>query len=288
MKKRNIFLILATFLCFYSGVFASQENCETMENAFEKYECRVKNFCETDYKNNKVSFDTQNYEEAEKYKNLTVTDVFLVSNRTDKPLRKAVSIYKNNMNSIYNCAMIHSQINTMNVTKTHLLKLDTTGHVKNMIEPKILQNLQKLELKSKQLKCKAIDKDMIKKESVLKETTYETCKYHFYMDYMKNYYSDVGNVLDLDEESDKNAVFVHQNVANLRSNIQTAIQMEIDQAYQTFPLAFQAYSEYENNYAIHFMLQVILDDFIVYRQKLHQALTPFNQLAYKLSNVMKK
>jgi hypothetical protein len=134
-----------------------------MSNSYNKFQCRVEAVCDAKYKNNKVSFDTESYKEASMYKSITVSDVFLVSNRSEKPLRKAVAIYKTNMNSIYNCAMIGSQINALNLSKEKLLKIDKSGSIKNTIEPKITQNLQKLQLQSKQLKCKNIDKSIITK-----------------------------------------------------------------------------------------------------------------------------
>lgn len=286
MKK--IFLSLCLFLLLSQNSYANNKNCEGTTDSYNKFQCRVEQVCDAKYKNNKVSFDTESYKEASMYKEITVSDVFLVSNRSEKPLRKAVSVYKTNMNNIYNCAMIRSQINSLNLTKEKLLKIDKSGRIKNSIEPKIKQNLQKLELQAKQLKCKSIDKNIITKQNVLSETTYETCRFHYYMDYMKDYYWDIKNTLSIDENIAENTSFPISEVNTIQSTMQSAIDMEIRQAYDTFPIAFQAFSEYENNFITHFMLQIILDDFIVYREQLHKALNPFNQLVYKLSNVMKQ
>ena len=63
---------------------------------------------------------------------------------------------------------------------------------------------------------------------------------------------------------------------------------EIDQTYKVFPLAFHAYTEYENNISIHFLLELIREDYITLRQKLHEAINPINQVVYKISWAMKK
>jgi hypothetical protein len=62
---------------------------------------------------------------------------------------------------------------------------------------------------------------------------------------------------------------------------------EIEHTYKVFPLAFHAYTEYENNITIHFLLELIKEDYIILRQKLHNTLNPINQLVYKVSNAMK-
>jgi hypothetical protein len=51
-------------------------------------------------------------------------------------------------------------------------------------------------------------------------------------------------------------------------------------------MAFQSYIDYENNYPVHLFLEIIKEDFIVLRRKLHETLNPINQVVYKISNAM--
>ncbi|MEA3387530.1 MAG: hypothetical protein U9Q66_04055 [Patescibacteria group bacterium] len=55
-------------------------------------------------------------------------------------------------------------------------------------------------------------------------------------------------------------------------------------AKEVFNMAFLAYTEYENNFPIHLLLQILREDFIVFRQKLHEVLNPINQVTYKIVN----
>ena len=70
--------------------------------------------------------------------------------------------------------------------------------------------------------------------------------------------------------------------------IQSDITAEIEHSYELFPIAFHAYSEYENNYPIHALLQIIREDFMVLRDKLYDAVNPINQVWYKIMNAMSK
>ncbi len=286
MKK--IFLLIFVWYICWNISYVSAENCE-QKSLFEKWECQVNTVCET-YKVNTVSFNPEAYQSAEIYQERGWLNIhtFLISNSPLKPIQKAVWVYKDNMNNIYNCAMIQTQINTLNTTKDKLLKYDSSGEIKSRTEPKITQLLQRLNLQSQQFKCTSIDKNMIRKENILKEVTYETCKYDFYLEYLKEHYSDVKNVLWIGDNIDENKPFLIPQVVDTQANILNNIEQERIHAYKTFPVSFQAYWEYENNFILHFLLEIIRNDFIIFREKLHQALTPMNQLVYKISNVMKK
>jgi|GEM_PF-4351992 len=65
------------------------------------------------------------FKEADNYKEASVSDVLLVTSINQKPIKKAVSIYKENMNSIYKCALIQIQKNSLRNLRP-LLKLDKT------------------------------------------------------------------------------------------------------------------------------------------------------------------
>jgi hypothetical protein len=68
--------------------------------------------------------------------------------------------------------------------------------LKKTIEPKIDAMSNKLDIVFKSSKCSNIDKESIyNKQNILKQTTYETCSYNYYMEYLKEYYSNVNNSL---------------------------------------------------------------------------------------------
>jgi hypothetical protein len=77
-------------------------------------------------------------------------------------------------------------------------------------------------------------------------------------------------------------------IANLEKQKKSDIKEEIEKAYKLHPIAFQAYSEYENNLPIHDLLTLLRNDFIEYRIDLHNNLNPISQLVYKISNAMKE
>jgi hypothetical protein len=72
------------------------------------------------------------------------------------------------------------------------------------------------------------------------------------------------------------------------SKVQSQITDEIEKVNKVFPVAFRAYAEYENNYTTHVLLELLKDDFIVFREELHKNLNPINQVVYKIKNAMRK
>jgi hypothetical protein len=75
-------------------------------------------------------------------------------------------------------------------------------------------------------KCSNIDKKTIyNKLNILKQTTYETCNYNFYMEYLKDYYKDINNSLGTKNLSDdmKEEVYVAKDVAMAQKDIMNSI-----------------------------------------------------------------
>jgi hypothetical protein len=100
---QKIFLT-CIFLLLYPHISLAQD-CETLENEFEKYECRSDKVCKG-YNENKRVFNIKKFESVESYSNFELTDIILSSGTSQKGIQKAVEIYKENMNSIYKCAII--------------------------------------------------------------------------------------------------------------------------------------------------------------------------------------
>ena len=274
-KIRYIVFLLFVWLSFHANA----------DFTYENYENNVKDICLKDYEETKVSYEVIKYKKAEDY-TWDIKNILLMSNSPEVPIKSAVANYKWNMNNIYKCAIINVQINTIN-TIEKLLKSDKNWDILKSVEPKLTASRTNLLRISDTTKCKDIDKtEMFSKLAILRQTTYETCRFNYYMEYLKWYYSDLKNVLKIDDKSDPSKVYVSTDVVKMQGNIVNRIDMEISQAYKIFPVAYNAYSEYENNYPIHFMYVLLKYDFSVYRKKLYQALQPINQVVYKISGAM--
>jgi hypothetical protein len=123
----------------------------------------------------------------------------------------------------------------------------------------------------------------IQKLNVLSQATYQTCKYVSYLEYLKEYNKKLKNILPEDREK-----YSLAEAANMEIERLNEVDLEIEHTYKVFPLAFHAYTEYENNITIHFLLELLREDYITLREKLHKAINPINQVVYKIANAMKK
>jgi hypothetical protein len=91
--------------------------------------------------------------------------------------------------------MISSQKNSINLLKQKTIKIIKDADLKKSIESKMDQMSSKLDMVFNSSKCSNIDKSIYNKLNILKQTTYETCSYNFYMEYLKDYYKDLSNSL---------------------------------------------------------------------------------------------
>ena len=110
------------------------------------------------------------------------------------------------------------------------------------------------------------------------------------MNYLGTYFSDPQKLYDI-EKVEKNEEQEARNVSVVAQDLQKVasdISLEVEQAYKVFPLAYHAYGEYEDNFPVHFLLELLKEDYQELRQKLHQVLNPINQVVYKISNAMKQ
>ena len=81
---------------------------------------------------------------------------------------------------------------------------------------------------------------------------------------------------------------IDEDFTNELSNKLNAIDSEIERTYNTYPIVFQAYNDYENNITSHILLDLLQQDFKVFRLWLHKTLNPLNQVIYKISNAMRR
>lgn len=269
---------------------------------YEEYEFDIEFECSQYLDKNKIFIKkTEEYKEVEK--------VFWVVLKPDSVIDAANALYSDNMNWIYRCAVINTQIVAIqNLKKNIVNKFDKTWDIKKKLVNKMDQKIQELEEKktfkivtwfdesgnpkyeSKPLCTSAKTKDTYHKKYVLKNTTYETCKYLYYLDYLKAYYEDINNLWLFDEDTTEDLETLKAKWANVitpwiqKDIINEKIDNSRKHAKEVFTMSFVSYTEYENNFPIHLLLQILREDFIVFRQKLHEVLNPINQVVYKIVN----
>ena len=84
------------------------------------------------------------------------------------------------------------------------------------------------------------------------------CKYTSYLEYIKAFYEKTeNNAVTTHQEEDTLFTITPRELSNEINQTKNAIANEISHTYKVFPIAFHAYSEYENNFPIHFLLEVI-------------------------------
>jgi len=125
----------------------------------------------------------------------------------------------------------------------------------------------------------------------LYETTYQACKHINYLEYLKSYYERFENSYaeNYEKQEGNNNFSGKINPRDIENDLNTrknAVGKEIAHTYEVFPIAYQAYSEYENNFPIHYLLEIIRADFLLLRQTLKESIMPIAQLGLKIINAM--
>lgn len=286
MKKTLSYLliILLSFSFTWGKVFSSEDTCGT-RNGFDLYNCRVENVCEQ-YKSEKPTYSTEDYEEADNQ-----TSEFHGQQSAAPALYNAKQLYRENIGNIYKCAIIQAQKNSLDFIKKQL-----SNELDDTIGGQIDLRVNRLELSANKIGCSLSDKQQVlNKLNVLRETTYEMCRYTSYLEYLKAYYAEVeNNTRNFTTEEAIEAYwsdqllrsFPSEGLPQLMDGIQNDIAQEISHTYKVFPLAYHAYSDYENNFPIHFLLEIVRWDFLLLRQWLYETLMPLAQLGLKVINAM--
>ena len=270
MKITIITLIFISILTSFSSVYSAESNeCSTFSNksGYNLYKQRTKCICD------KYNSTSNIVNIKDDYKKIDI-DTY--------SLAKTKRTHRNNMNNIYKCWLLTTQKKSLLLIKNDLIKKSPT--IWKKIEWKIASNIAKIDALVNSLWCtKSKSKNTVVKLTLLKQATYQTCKYVSYLEYLKDYNRDLKNQFD-----PKKTRFTPTEIANKQTEEINKIDKEIDHTYKIFPLVFHAYTEYENNITAHFLLQLLRDDYITFREKLHKSLNPINQVVYKIVNAMKK
>lgn len=290
MKKIITTFIIFWFLMQPLSTLWEEDSSYSLKQKYELYKQRVENYCKVYKYNNKHSETIYTIDESKYYKNLEEN-----SNTTPEEkwsssffplwdIQNAKESYRKNLDWIYSCAILASNSRAIKIVKDKLIKHNSK--LNSSIKRKLEAQLKKIQQKIKNMKwCKAdSDKNSnLIKESILKQVTYETCKHRFYLEYLRERSEEVNNLIPKDTED-----VAIKKVIEQRDDRLYAIDKEIYDINKAFPIAFQAYSDYENNAWIHILLQLLREDFNIFRDSLHQTLTPINQLPYKTTNAMKR
>lgn len=290
MNKLKIIFIISTFVLIL-GINVSYWESKTMSSStwYKLYEERVSNFC-SEYKINDWSSEIiYTIDKDDQFLNFDNPDWIVDNYKASNSIEIAKDQYRENMDNIYWCATNVSYYRALKLVKEELINKnpELNSRLKNKLEEKITSI--EFEIKNNSAKCKITSEknDSIIKKSVLKQTTYELCKYNFYLEYLKWLNEKMSS---LDDETKNNADYnkAIQTVLQQEAQKKQEIQTEIDNSYKTFPVAFKAYSEYENNISIHILLELLRDDYNLLRESLHKSINPINQVVYKISNAMRK
>lgn len=290
--KISAALILLFWIFFWSFRLFADESKFTW---YELYEFRNKESC-TQYKPEKPIFAAENdYEDLWNFEDDKWNKSWDKHAIDGNDLDVAKSQYKNTMNSIYKCALLSAQERSIKfIMETLKEQNEVTAYTKEYDAKK-----KRLEIARKANDCLNTNKTTKQNDqiNVIRQATFEICKYNNYLEYLYEYNSVIANVLEQDKKSVANgwnpddqlsSTYNMSLIASLEKQKKAEIKSEIERAYKIFPIAFQAYTEYENNLPVHDLLTMLKNDFIEYRLDLHKNLNPINQVVYKISNAMKE
>ena len=275
---RHIIIIsIIIALIFPRWVFANEDICGRQQ--WEAlYNCRVQQVCES-YKSEKPVYNSEDFEPV--WENQTA-----YHNQISRSpaLDNAKRLHRENMNNIYRCGLIQSQRNALDFVEKQI-RQEASGQLADTLWNQINQRLQRLELSAWRIGCALTDSETIhNKLNILRETTYQTCVYTNYLEWVREYHQDPNNnILDSNEVRTS---FPNPEFSAIIWSIEDSINEEINHTFQVFPLAYQAYAEYENHFPLHFMLTVIRWDYAILRDRLYEVLMPIAQLWYKVINAM--
>ncbi|NVP17644.1 hypothetical protein HUU51_02905 [Candidatus Gracilibacteria bacterium] len=286
MKKNKIIIfgIIFSIIININSAFGDEVQTLSDKKGYDLYQERVSLFC-SEYKINDNSSEMiyliDNDNQFKNYDNGGI-DI-------NKSLSVGKDQYRKNMDDIYGCATNIVYYRSLKLIKEDLITKNPklNGRLQNKLNYKINEIEKKIIETSNKCKITGEKNNGIIKKSVLKQVTYEYCKYNFYLEYLKEINQ---NNINLDEETKnntENAKGINEVVKKV-ANKKKEIEKEISDTNKAFPVAFKAYSEYENNITVHILLELLREDYILLREAIHKTLNPINQVSYKISNAMRK
>ncbi len=295
MKKKFYIIIFLFSFIYISTTFAIEENKKDLYKTYKKNiekHCLDSSFYNKNnfvYKYKESEFQKY-YPNVEELKNNSQVKYLLNWNKWYFAINTIKEKYRYIQNEIYKCWLIAAQYNWINIIIANS-QLDKTWNLKTIIEKKFkpIKNRLKNQFKN----CNLKNNLKISKKQILDQSTFELCKYSFYLDYLYDYYDNTEHILGIDNKENLNKTLNNleynpELISSIQKNIKQQIVNEKKHSYEIFPIAFTAYSEYQSYYPIHLALELLKDNLILYREKLYKALSPINQVVYKIINAMSK
>lgn len=282
-NKTKIFLgifVIFSFVIVLSS-YAEDKKPITMSDLtwYSLYQKNVTDFCQEYKSNNQEIIYT--YKEWDNYLNLH--EVWVSNNYVNDAKKK----YEATMDNIYSCATNLVDLRAYKLVKDELIKNQANLNAK--LKTKLDNSITSIEnyLKQNNSNCKINSEknEIIIKSSVLNQVTYEYCRYAYYLEYLKEFSDRID--AHIYETTSDNSITI-SNIVAQTSLKQSEIQKDLEEAQNAFPIVYRAFSDYENNMISHIMLELLREDYMIFRDKLHQTLTPLNQVVYKISNATRQ
>lgn len=303
LQLKNLFskISIAFFILFFgASIDQTRANDCAIREWYSRYLCQTENKCDAEY--DKYSgWKDFNTEQAER------------SYQDGYNLYIAKNLYRENMNSIYKCAILKSQNNAYSRI---LNDLNISNPGSSVFIKRITGQQERLEAQINLLDCVKSTpekQDFNLKKQVLDQSTLEMCKYLHFLDYVDNThvkdiwnmikdveiskqveqvfeqnpeawieaYLELSNVEDYEFQKKKYTV---KNILDLQKQANKEIEEEIEHTKKVYEVAFQTYANYESNMIIHLLFGMLENDFREVRNKIYAMLWPINQVAYKIPN----
>lgn len=214
-------------------------------------------------------------------------------------IEMASSLYKERMNAVYACAVLNAKY------KIHTRLVKQFKPEGTNIVRKLEQATQKIEAQLTTRGCRNVSKEegegseLSVKRSLIRGSIIEYCNYRHYLDYVdfnvRNRLSDVIKTENAmraartGKPTESNDRFPSsESIATAIGEIGIRTAGEISHTQRVFDDAFDAYREFEQNYASHILMVLIEDRYLMIREYLRDTMNPIGQVIYKASNAQSK
>lgn len=297
-NKKISWIVIA--ILFWISTTNADFDCESEENKDSDF-CKlyyenVSNVCNQQefYQNtysqerNTPVYKTEKYKTPEEYIEDPDAWTYWSTKPEFFPLEMVKRKYREDQNNIYKCWVLQAQGATFELIDT-LLQIDKTWVIKNSTKNQLKSKISLVKQRSQQIRCNLSKDIQTSKKQVLDQSTYEMCKYRYYLEFLKSYYNQIENIVpeSIDDITDDSEGKIDLTfVADKRRSVLFQIDEEITHTYRVYDLAFNAYWEYQSFLPIHVVLELIKKDLIVYRENLYKTISPINQVVYKIINAM--
>jgi hypothetical protein len=211
-------------------------------------------------------------------------------------IEKSSLLYKERMNAVFGCAVLNTRL------RIHKkLSQDFKPSGSNIIR-RLEETSGQIEARMKERSCRNValsweeGADISLMPALVRSATLEYCNYRYYLGYVDHTVKNrLWNVIQAEEKmrawwetADPKAIVQRfpsvENAANAIVQASERTQNEIARTRIVYDEAFDAYREFEKNYASHVLLVLIEDRYLLLREYLRDTMNPIGQVIYKASN----